>query len=98
MQLVASPERTWIFFKLVGTIVNNKKIKKGRKKTRRRDTINIVQCVEIVKITFIVFNVTDPLIIPMILTCLSCHEKAHNNKKCSNETSKPCCESQIMTC
>ena len=42
-------------------------------------------------------NVTDPLIIPMIFTFLSCHEKAHDNKEFSQENSKPHRESQITT-
>ena len=41
---------------------------------------------------------TDPLIIPMNLLFLSSHEKAHENKDFSRETSKSNCESQIMTC
>ena len=40
-------------------------------------------------------NVTDPLIIPMILIFLSCHEKAHDNKEFNHEYSKLHCESGI---
>ena len=43
-------------------------------------------------------NFTDPLIIPMNLLFLSCHEKADENKDFSRKTSKPNCESQTMTC
>ena len=43
-------------------------------------------------------NITDPLIIPLSFTFLFCHEKAHVNKECSRENSKPHHESQIKTC
>ena len=36
------------------------------------------------KITFILLNVTDPSIIRMIFTFLSCCEKAHDNKEFQN--------------
>ena len=42
-------------------------------------------------------NVTDPFIVPMIFTFLSCHEKAHDNKEFSGKVLKPRCESQITT-
>ena len=34
-------------------------------------------------------NLTNLLIIPMIIIFLSCHEKAHSNRKFSSENSKP---------
>ena len=46
-------------------------------------------------LTFFLFNVTDPLIIPLVLIFLSCHEKALVNKEFSGEISKPCRKSQI---
>ena len=35
------------------------------------------------------------MVIPLIFIFLSCHEKAHDNKELSHESSKDCCESQI---
>ena len=40
-------------------------------------------------------NVTDALIIPLVLIFLSSHEKALVNKELSGEISKPCRKSQI---
>ena len=48
-------------------------------------------CYQSVEKTYL--NVTDPLIIPMILIFLSCREKAHDNKEFIHQNSKPCRES-----
>ena len=42
-------------------------------------------------------HVTDPLIIPVIFTSLSCRENAHDNKEFNREYSKPRCELRITT-
>ena len=41
--------------------------------------------------------VTDPLIISMIFTFLSCHPNAHDNREFSRKNVKPCRESQSTT-
>ena len=64
--------------------VNTKK----RINTTKKNTTNIVQCSKCYYL-----NVTDALLIPMIFSFLSYHEKAHANEEFSRENSKPCCES-----
>ena len=53
--------------------------------TRKRDTINNVQCSKCQSNFISYLNVTDPLIIPSIFIFLSCREKAHDNKEFSCE-------------
>ena len=63
-----------------------------RTNTRKRNTINSSVFKGLRQLPYFL-NVTDPLIIPVILIFFSCHENAHDNKEFSCGTSTPHCES-----
>ena len=52
----------------------------------KKRTQSILLRVQSVKITFILLEVTDPLLIPLIFLYLSCREKANDSKEFSRES------------
>ena len=68
----------------------------GKKQYKKKEHNQHTSMFKVLRILSFYFNITHPLIIPMIFIFLSC-EKAHDNKEFSPEISKPCCESRITT-
>ena len=70
------------------------------KESNQKQEHNLVQHSSVFKVLrwpSYYLNVTDPLLISMILIFWSCREKAHDNEGFSRENSKPRRESRITT-
>ena len=87
--------RIRFFLKLIGLNVHNMEWKESIQKKEHNQHSSLFK---VLRQLSHYLNVTDPLIIPLFLSFLSCHEKAHDNKEFRRENLKPRLESQITTC